>query len=103
MAVEFSRLFAAGSRRNDGCAALHASLLDDRVGVVPLVGDDVGILNASEQLRGLGYVVDLSFGEVEMNRISEGVDTSMNLRGRSATGTSDRLGARFFSAPAASW
>jgi len=102
MAVEFSRLFTAGSGRNDGRAALRASLLDDGIGVVALVADDVGIMNASEQLLGLGHVVDLAFSDVEMNWISEGVDTRMNLRGWSATGTSDRLGSCFFSAPAAS-
>ena len=102
MAVEFSRLFAAGSGRNDRFAALRASLFDDGVGVVALVGNDVGIVDASEQLLSLGYIVDLSFGEVEMNRIAEGVDTSVNLRGRSSSGTPDGLGSCFFSAPAAS-
>jgi hypothetical protein len=100
--VEFSRLFSAGSGRNDGCAALRKSLVDDRVGVVALVGDDVGVVDAREQCLGLGYVVDLPLGEVEMNRISEGVDTSVNLRGRSSPGTPDGLGPCFFSAPAAS-
>jgi hypothetical protein len=103
MAVEFSRLFSTGSGRNDDRAALRTSLVDDRVGVVTLVPDDVGIMNVSEQFLGLGYIVDLSLGEVEMNRISEGVDTRMNLRGRSATGTSDSLGSCFFRAPVASW
>jgi hypothetical protein len=102
MAVEFSRLFSAGSGRDDGCAALRASLVDDRVGVVALVGNDVGVVNAREQLLGLSYIVDLSLGEVEMNRIAEGVDTSVNLRGRSSAGTPDGLRPRFFSAPAAS-
>jgi hypothetical protein len=100
--VEFSRLFSAGSGRNDGCTSLRVSLVDDRVGVVALVGNDVGVVNAREQLLGLSYVVDLSLGEVEMNRIAEGVDTSVNLRGRSSSGTPDGLRPRFFSAPAAS-
>ena len=90
--VELSRLFSAGSGRDDGYTVLRVSLVDDRVGV----------LNPREQRLGLGYVVDLSFGEVEMNRIAEGVDTSVNLRGRSSAGTPDGLRPRFFSAPAAS-
>jgi hypothetical protein len=102
MAVEFPRLLSAGTGRNDGDATLRAGLFDDRVGVVALVGEDVGIMDAGEQPRGLGYVVDLPLGEVEMNRISEGVDTSVNLRGWSSSGVPDRLGSRFFRAPAAS-
>jgi hypothetical protein len=102
MAVEFTRLFSARSGGNDGVAALGSSLFHDRVGVVALVGDDVGVMNTSEKNLGLGYVVDLSLGEMEMNRISEGVDTSVNLRGRSSSGTPDGLRSCFFSAPAAS-
>ena len=96
VAVELSGLFSGGSRWNDGDAALRLNLLDDRVGVVALVGDDVGVVNACEELLGLRYVVDLSLGEVEMNRISEGVDTSVNLRGRSSSGVPDGLGSCFF-------
>jgi hypothetical protein len=47
--VEFSRLFSAGSGWDDGCAALRKSLVDDRVGVIALVGDDVGVVDAGEQ------------------------------------------------------
>jgi hypothetical protein len=102
MSVELSGLFSAGSRRDDGNAALRVSLVYDRVGVIALVADDVGVVNAREQPFGLSYVVDLSLGEVEMNRISEGVDTSVNLRRWSASGTPDGLGSCFFRAPAAS-
>lgn len=102
VAVEFPRLFSAGSRGDDSCAALRMSLVDDRVGVVALVGDEVSVMDAREQRLGLGYVVDLSFGEMEMNRIAEGVDTSVNLRGRSSSGSPDGLRSCFFSAPAAS-
>jgi hypothetical protein len=59
-------------------------------------------VDAFQQPLGLGYVVDLSLGEVQMHRISEGVDTSMNLGGRPSSGTPDGLGSCFFSAPAAS-
>jgi hypothetical protein len=102
MAVEFSRLLSAGTGWNDSDAPLRAGLFDDRVGVVALVGDDVSVMDTSEQPRGLGYVVDLSLGEVEMNRIAEGVDTSVNLRGGSSSGAPDLLGSCFFRAPAAS-
>ena len=96
VAIELAGLFSAGSRWNDGVAVLGASPLGDRVGVVALVGDDVGVPNPRQQLLGLRYVVDLSFGEVEMNRISEGVDTSVNLRGWSSSGSPDSLRSGFF-------
>jgi hypothetical protein len=102
VAVEFPWLFSAGAGGNDGDASLRVNLIDDRVGVVALIRQDVGVINTGEQPFGLSYVVDLALREVEMNRIAEGVDTSVNLRGRSSSGTPDGLGSCFFCAPAAS-
>jgi hypothetical protein len=64
---------------------LADKLFDDEVRIVSLVGDDVRIGDSVEQLRCLRYVVDLATGEFETNRISEGVDNSVNLCGRSSS------------------
>ena len=93
---------ATNALRNMNAATLSKRLLDDSIGIVTLIGDDVRVLHAVQQCLSLGYVGDLPFGEVEMNRISEGVDTSVNFCARPSARVADTLRPFFFNAPLAS-
>jgi hypothetical protein len=46
VSVERPGLFSAGTRWDDGDATLRVSLVNDRVGIVALVGNDVGVVDA---------------------------------------------------------
>ena len=75
--------------------------LDQHVGVVSLVPDqrlrlDIVKLHA-------GQIVSLAWREHQRNGVAEGIDERMDFGGQSAAGSTDRLLAVFFRAPALCW
>jgi hypothetical protein len=76
---------------------------DERVGVVRLVGNDRPWVDTLEQWLAAGEIVVLSWGENELDRVAESVDQRMNFRAQPTAGSTDRLRAVFFLAPALCW
>ena len=66
-------------------------MIEDGVGVIGFVGDDVGGGEAGEQRESLSGVVNLAAGEDEAQRSTEAVDGDMPLAGQSSSGTPQSL------------
>ena len=77
--------------------------LDEDVCVVCLVGNERPWIGMLEQRLAAGEIVVLSWGENELDGIAEGIDKCVNSCAQSAAGSTDRLRAVFFLAPALCW
>ncbi len=100
--VDRSLCRAIAARRNDGLSACGFNRFDQLVAVVTLIGDNSVGRDGCNQRTPLRHIGDLSTGENQAQRITEGVDTRMNLGRQPAPRASDRLIATvFLGAPAA--
>jgi hypothetical protein len=77
--------------------------LNEGVGVVCRVGNKRPWIGMLEQRLAAGEIVVLSWRENELNGIAESIDECVNFRAQSAAGSTDRLRAVFFLAPALCW
>ncbi len=77
--------------------------IDEGVCVVCLVGNDRPWINMLEQWLAAGEIVVLSWRENELDGIAESIDECVNFRAQPAAGSTDRLRAVFFLAPALCW
>ena len=77
--------------------------LDEGVGIVCLVCDERPWIGMLEQRLATGKVVVLSWGENELDGIAESINECVNFCTQSAAGSTDRLRAVFFLAPALCW
>ena len=95
---------AAASRRDDGLGAGNLNRFDQRVAVVPLVGDDGAGWNTLDQRSPLRDVRFLPTGEDQTQRIAKSVDAGVDLGDQPAPRVADRLIAPvFLGAPAECW
>lgn len=96
MSVERARVESVRAKRNDSLTALCRDGLDEGIRVVALVGhDEFGGL-ILDQRRGLLDIGDLTRGENDPQRITQGIDGHMQLGGQSAPRATDFLTACFF-------
>ena len=77
--------------------------LDQHVGVVSLVPDQRLRLDIVKQRPRAGQIVSLAWREPQRNGVAKGIDERMDFGGQSAAGSTDRLFAVFFRAPALCW
>lgn len=102
MFVKVAGRGAVAAERDDRPSRGRGERSDDPlVGVVSFVGDQRGSGDLRQQGVRAGKVMYLSGGQVERDRVAEGVDQSMDLGAQSAFAAADRLPAIvFFGAPA---
>jgi hypothetical protein len=99
--VRRPRLLAVGLRRDDRRDSPLLERLDERVGVVALVGDDGVGLKRFEQRLGLRDIGSLARCERKCDGVAERVDDGVDLRRQAAARAADGLAlAVFFWAPA---
>ena len=92
------------ARRNIGFYSVVFNGFDQFVAVVTFIRSDCFSLNLGNQSSPLGYIGNLARSQNQANRITQGINTSMNLGGQPATRTADRLIATvFLGAPAECW
>ena len=92
---------AVAPRRDDGLSARGFNGFDQGVTVVSLVGHDSSGRNRRHQCGTLRYVGRLTARQDQTQRVTQGVDTGMDLSGQPASRAADRLIATvFLSAPA---
>ena len=96
VSVEQTRNLSVLLRRNYRDAMPSAEALEQTVTVVASVGEDVSSAHVLRERFSKEVVVPLTLGEFELDRISEGVHTNVNLCGESAPRSSDGLLATFF-------
>jgi hypothetical protein len=83
--------FAGSAGRDNRLLSRLSNLLAEGVAVVGLVGDERVTLDAFDHGRSGDDVVDLPAGQPESDRASQRVGEHMNLRGKSSSGTPERL------------
>ena len=101
-AVEAALDLADRTRRDDGGDAALVEMMEDRVGVVALVGQHRLRAVVAEQRDGLGAVIGLAAGQDEVERPSKRVGEQVDLgRQTSSTPPQSALRSPFFRAAAA--
>ena len=95
--------FAIGLGGNHGGDVSPGKGLDQDVGVVSLVPDQRLRLDIVKQRPRAGQIVSLAWREPQRNGVAKGIDERMDFGGQSAAGSTDRLFAVFFRAPALCW
>ena len=95
--------FAIGLGGTHGGDVSPGKGLDQDVGVVSLVPDQRLRLDIVKQRLRAGQIVSLAWGEHQRDEVAEGIDERMDFGGQSAAGSTDRLFAVFFRAPALCW
>ena len=88
---------------NDWGDSPFSQAVDERVGVVGLVGEQSLRIDALDERLGASQIVGLSRRELQFDGISQGVDERVDFGGQSAAGSTDRLRAVFFRALALCW
>ena len=76
-------------------------IVKDGIAVVGFVGADRAGIQALQEWQRFGAVAGLSSGQMESGQGTQSFDYRVNLRAQSTTGSSERLIAVFFAAPAA--
>lgn len=89
--IEGTASVHAGSLRDDGHGADRLDVVEDGVGVIGLVGDDVPWPQAGDERKSVGGVIGLPSCEDEADRPAERVDRDMPLARQSASGTPQSL------------
>ena len=102
--VDFAFGIAIASRWDDRLGTGCLDDVDQGIAIVTFVGDDRAGrdgLNQGSPLRDIGHLAGC---QDQANRVAQGIDTGMNLRGQPAPRATDRLIATvFLGAPAACW
>src|SRR5271166_4474123 len=102
--IGFARLAAIGFRGDDGRDATLLERLDQRVGVIALIGENGFGLDLVEQRHRLCDIGRLARRERQRHGVAERIDDGVDLGRQSATGSADGLiFAFFFLAPALCW
>ena len=91
VAVDLAARGAIGLRRDDDGHSFGFDGLRDRTGIVAFVGDEVACPGCLDELRRFGDVVDVSGGEVEVDRVAQSVDEGMDFRSGAASRASNTL------------
>ena len=89
-------------RNHRGDTSLGESA-DQRISVVSLVAKQGARVGAFKQGRRASQVVGLSRRQYQFDWIAQGINEGMDFGRQSAAGSTDRLLARFFCAPALCW
>ena len=92
--------FAVGLWRDYRGDFVLGESLDQRIGVVGLIGEQGAWIGAVDQRLRAGQIVRLPRRKHQFDRIAQGIDQGMDFGGQSAAGSADRLLAVFFRAPA---
>lgn len=104
MPVDVSLGFTVAARRNIRLSLTRSDCLNESVAVVPFIRRDCCSRDFCNQGSPLCYVSNLSSSQDQANRISQGIDASMNFGAQSSTRSPDRLIASvFLRAPAECW
>ena len=99
--IAIAFVFAIRLWRDDRLDRARLEAGDVAVGVVALVAQNGFRLYLCRERFGLGDVMDLTAGQTERERISEGVDDPMDFRGQATARTANGLvDAPFLRAPA---
>ena len=101
MLVEFTLNSAIAARRDNGLNVRGVQIINDSIAVVGLVRTDRTGFQSHSEWQGFGAVAGLSSGQMESGQGTQSFDYRVNLRAQSTTGSSERLIAVFFAAPAA--
>lgn len=94
---------AAGVRRNHRGDFPLGEMVEQGVGVICHVANQRRWIGLREQRLCADEIVGLSWCEGELDGIAESIDERVNFGAQSATGSTDRLRAVFFLAPALCW
>lgn len=89
--VEVSRSAHARALRDDGPGADRLEMVEDGMGVIGLVGDDMVCSKAGDERQGIGRVAGLAAGEEEADRPAEAVDRYVPFARQSSSGTPQSL------------
>lgn len=103
MPVNVSLAFPCCGRRDNRGHPLFFDSLDDVVGVVALVSDEVLPLCLFDKSGGFADVVDVSGGKVDMQGVTKSVHKSMDFGGIAAARAANSLNLGPPFPPAASW
>ena len=101
MAIEGTLNHSMDARGNHRVNAVRGQISQDGLGVVSLVSAERSGLQAVEQRQRLGAVAGLATGKGESSQDAQALDEGVNFGAQPATGSSERLFALFFGAPAA--
>jgi len=101
--VATARRLPVGFRRNHRGNVAPAEGFDQRIGVECLVTKQRLWIGRIEQRLGASQIVGLPGREHHRDGIAERIDQDVDFGGQSAAGSSDRLLAVFFRAPALCW
>ena len=89
--IEGAASLHAGALRDDRDGTDRLDVVEDNVGVIGPVGDDVAGLQAGDEGEGVGGVMGLAAGEEEAQGPAESVDGDMPFAGQSTSGTPQSL------------
>ena len=81
----------AGALRDDRLRAADLDVIEDGIGIIGLVGDDVTGIEAGQQGDGQLGVAGVAAGQDEAYRAAEGIDRNMPLGGQSSSGAPQSL------------
>ena len=84
-------LFSVGFGGHDRDRSHGLDVVQDGLAVIALVGQDPLRLSLSEQIDGLGAIVDLTAGHQEVHGQAQFVGQQMNLRRQTSSGTPQSL------------
>ena len=98
--VALALCLAVGFGWNDRSDSALVEGLDERIGIVGLVGNQSLRLGAVDQWLGASEIVGLAWGEHQLDGVAQRIDERVNLGGQSAARSADRLRTVFFRAPA---
>ena len=99
MPVDWALIDSVATRRDIGNGVGSFDGFDQLIAVVAFVGRNSSSWNASDQRGTLGHIGDLSVGQDQTQRITQGIHTSMDFRRQSTARSADRLIATVFWVP----
>lgn len=105
VSIECSRLLAIGFRRDHRSLSGGGEWLDNPlIGIERLIGEQHVCPHVRQKFIRANQVMGLSAGQMETNRIAEGINQGVDFRAQSTARPADRLvNAGFFWAPALCW
>jgi hypothetical protein len=101
--VAVPRDLAIGLWRNHRGDLAPVESIDQQIGVVRLVTDQGLRIDAVDQRLRASPIVGLPGREHQLDGVAKGIDERVDFGRQSATGSTDRLFAVFFRAPALCW
>lgn len=89
--IEGTASVHAGALRDDRDGADRLDMVEDGMGVIGLVGDDVPGPHAGDESKGMGGVIGLAAREDEAQGPAKSIDRDMPFAGQSTSGTPQSL------------